>query len=50
MDGANWRVASEPVYASTATIGNPAGKNVYIDGDGVHIRNISEILARLKRI
>ena len=47
-DGANWRVASEPVYASTATIGNPAGKNVYIDGDGVHIRNISEILASFK--
>lgn len=47
-DGANWRVASEPVYASTATIGNPAGKNVYIDGDGVNIRNISEILASFK--
>lgn len=38
-DGANWRVASEPVYASTATIGNPASKNIYIDNDDITIRN-----------
>lgn len=38
-DGTYWRVASEPVYASTATIGNPAGYNVYIDGDSVAIRD-----------
>lgn len=38
-DGANWRVASEPVYASTATIGNPAGRNIYIDSTRVYVRN-----------
>lgn len=34
----NWYSASTPVYANTATIGNPAGKNVYIDSDSVDIR------------
>lgn len=43
-DGANWRVASEPVYASTATIGNPAGGNVYIDGSNVNLRKGSTVL------
>lgn len=38
-DGANWRVASEPVYASTATIGNPVGRNIYIDSTRVYVRN-----------
>ncbi|MBM6949356.1 phage tail spike protein, partial [Mordavella massiliensis] len=38
-DGANWRVASEPVYASTATIGNPAGRNIYLDSTRVYVRN-----------
>ena len=38
-DGTYWRVASEPVYASTATIGNPGGYHVYIDGDSVAIRD-----------
>ena len=38
-DGTYWRVASEPVYASTATIGNPARCNVYIGGDSVAIRD-----------
>lgn len=45
-DGANWRVASEPVYASTATIGNPAGGNVYIDGSSVNIRKGSTVLGK----
>lgn len=43
-DGTNWRVASEPVYASTATIGNPAGGNVYIDGSNVNLRKGSTVL------
>ena len=34
----NWYSASTPVYTNTATIGNPAGKNVYIDSDSVNIR------------
>ena len=38
-DGTYWQVASTPVYASTTTVGNPAAKNVYIDGEGVAIRN-----------
>lgn len=44
-DGTYWRVASEPVYANTATIGNPAGKNVYIDDNGISMRNANEVLA-----
>lgn len=44
-DGTYWRVASEPVYASTVTVGNPAGKNVYIDDNGISMRNASEVLA-----
>lgn len=47
-DGMYWRVASEPVYASTATIGNPIGKNVYVDGNGVAVRDGSSILAAFK--
>lgn len=47
-DGANWRVASEPVYASTVTIGNPAGGNVYIDGNGVQVRRGSTVLSEFK--
>ena len=48
-DGTYWRVASEPVYASTVTVGNPAGKNVYIDDNGISIRNASEVLAAFNR-
>ena len=44
-DGSYWRVCSEPVYASEVTIGNPAGKNVYIDDNGVNIRDGEETLA-----
>lgn len=44
-DGANWRVASEPVYAPTATIGNAAGFHVFIDGTSVQVRKGSEELA-----
>ena len=38
-DGAYWQVASTPVYANTVTVGNPASKNVFIDGSHVAIRN-----------
>lgn len=37
-DGSYWRVASEPVYANTATIGNPGGANVYLDSNTVNVR------------
>ena len=47
-DGINWRVASEPVYAPTATIGNSAGFNVFIDGTSVQVRNGTEELASFK--
>lgn len=47
-DGTNWRVASEPVYAPTATIGNAAGFNVYVDGTSVQVRRGSEELAIFK--
>lgn len=47
-DGANWRVASEPVYAPTATIGNAAGFHVFIDGTSVQVRKGSEELAIFK--
>lgn len=47
-DGANWRVASEPVYAPTATIGNAVGFNVFIDGTSVQVRKGTEELALFK--
>ena len=48
-DGSNWRVASEPVYASTVTIGNPAVQNVYIDSDGVFVRIGEKTIAAFKQ-
>ena len=47
-DGTNWNVCSVPVYASTATIGNPTSKNVYIDGSGISIRDGSSDLATFR--
>ena len=38
-DGTYWQVASAPVWASTVTVGNPASRNVYVDGTHVAIRN-----------
>ena len=49
-DGTYWRVASEPVYASTATIGNPAGGNIYLDGNSISIKNGNDNLARFYTI
>lgn len=45
FDGTYWRTASEPVYANIATIGNPAGLNVHIDGTNVSIRRGTTVLA-----
>ena len=44
-DGTNWNVCSAAVYGNTATIGNPAGYNVYIDGDSVNVKNGSNVLS-----
>ena len=44
-DGSCWRVASEPVYASKVTVGNSASDHVYIDKEGIEIRNGSTALA-----
>ena len=48
-DGSYWRVASEPVYANTVTVGNPAAQNVYIDADSIDIRKGSDALASFKQ-
>lgn len=48
-DGTNWQVCSSPVYANTATIGNPAGGNVFVDSDSVEVREGSDILAAFER-
>ena len=44
-DGSYWRVASEPVYGSTATIGNPVGYNIYIDGSHMYFRYGQNVLS-----
>ena len=44
-DGTNWRVASEPVYANTVTVGNVSGRNIYMDSDSVDIRSGTTELA-----
>lgn len=49
-DGTYWRVASEPVYANTATIGNPGGRNIYIDQNAILFRNGSDILLEVKNV
>lgn len=45
FDGQYWRVSSEPVYASEATVGNAAGMNVYINGMNIQIRQGTTVLA-----
>lgn len=44
-DGTQFQVCSVPVYASTVTVGNPGGGNVYIDSSSVSIRKSSNTLA-----
>lgn len=39
FDGTYWQTCSTPVYASTVTVGNPGSKNVYIDEEGMAVRN-----------
>ena len=46
-DGANWRVASEPVYANTVTVGNAASGHIFIDSDSVDFMSGSSIFASL---
>lgn len=43
-----WYVCSQPVYADTATIGNPIGGNVFVDGDSVDIRKGSKVLSQFR--
>lgn len=35
--GSAWYIANTPVFGSSATIGNPAGGHVYIDGDSIDL-------------
>ena len=46
-DGANWRVALEPVYANTVTVGNAASGNIFIDSDSVDFMSGSFIFISL---
>lgn len=46
-DGSYWRVASEPVYADTATIGNPGNSNIFLDGASIKFRKGNIIFASL---
>lgn len=48
-DGASWQVCSTPVYASTVTVGNPAGANVHIDESAMSVRDGETCLATFGR-
>ncbi len=48
-DGTYWQVSNVPLYGATATIGNPAGGNVYTDGTGMSVRKGSTALARFEQ-
>lgn len=45
FDGSFWQVCSVPVYASEATVGNPAAGNVLVDADSVDVRDGTAVLA-----
>ncbi len=45
-DGTYYRVSSEPVYASTAIIGNASGHNIKLTGTEMAIRNSTTDLAK----
>lgn len=49
-DGTSFQVCSVPVYASTATVGNPGGGNVYVDGSSVNIRKGTDSLANFTSV
>jgi len=44
-DGTYYQVASAPVYASTVTVGNPNGDNVFIGNSGVEVKDGSDTRA-----
>lgn len=46
--GNSWYVSNNPVYASTAIIGNSAGKNAYVDANGFYIRNGGTVVSSFK--
>lgn len=48
-DGSYWRVVSEPVYANTATIGNPGAGHLYLDNDSIDFYQGSNIFGSLAR-
>lgn len=47
-DGTYWQTCNTPLYGSTATIGNPAGYHVYIDGDSVSVMNGASLLSEFQ--
>lgn len=46
-DGTSWQVCNVPLYGATATIGNPASKNIYIDADSFDFRQAMNTVASL---
>ncbi len=46
-DGTQFHVCSVPVYANTATIGNPGSKNIHIQDDGIYFRAVAAVMASL---
>ena len=44
-DGTYYQVANSPVYASTVTVGNPSGDNVFIGNSAVQVKDGSKILS-----
>lgn len=48
-DGTYWQVCSVPVYASTVTVGNPGGSNVYVDSNSVDVRDGTDVTASFQR-
>lgn len=47
-DGTYYQVANSPVYASTVTVGNPSGDNVFIGNSAVQVRQGSSVKAEFK--
>lgn len=47
-DGTYYQVANTPVYASTVTVGNPNGDNVYIGNSAVQVKQGSSVEAEFK--
>ena len=47
-DGTYYQVANSPVYASTVTVGNPSGDNVFIGNSAVQVKQGSTVEAEFK--